>query len=352
MRRTILLFLVLLLLSGCSSGRRQISGLVIEWQTDAAGVLTSLVVETEDGEERGILLTEETAVFSQVEGISREAFLSGEFREISVSADYDQLDQTLTTSDGREIKACPADFLTLEQAHTGDVTLEDGTAVELWQGSFSDRYRLEDGTELLSVSVPSGPDGVFVGGLESFDNLSAAAQERVSAYFREQGLLYDTAAELERAYQAYQADSADFDSFLLEQSISPTASNDHVMYFLTTVALPIDGNTMTELQLGSAFDRETGEVLDVWSLFTGTPEETAATLLDAAQIADPTLRREMTAAFRPEYLVWFPENLEVVFPRGTLPSEENTYILGLDYQELESILQPWAVPRTGAEGNP
>ena len=346
MKRIVLMALILLLLGGCSHGQRQIYGPVTERQTDAAGALTALVVETEDGEERGILLTENTLVASQVEGISREDFLAGEFPEVRVSADYEQLDQTLTTSDGREIKACDANFLSLVDAHTGDVTLEDGTAAELWQGPFSDRYCLADGTELLSVSAPSGPDGVFVGGLESFEDLSQAAQKRISAYYEAQGLLYDAAAQLERAYQAYRADPDGFDSFFLEQTIYPTASNDHVIYFCTTLTLPIDGPTVTSQDLCAAFDRETGEFLDPWSLFTLPPEEAVEALLDAAQITDPASRREMTAAFRPEYLIFCPEHLEICFPQGALPGEELTHILALDYQELEGILQPWAIPWT------
>jgi len=35
----------------------------------------------------------------------------------------------------------------------------------------------------------------------------------------------------------------------------------------------------------------------------------------------------------------------VCFNKGTLPSEEHGYMLGLDYDErLLEILQPWAVP--------
>lgn len=344
MKRTILLAcMILLLLGGCSQGQRQLCGPVTELMTDSSGALTGLVVET-DGKERGILLTEETLVASQVEGISREDFLAGTYPEVIVSAPYDRLDETLTTADGRELKACAADFLILEEARTGEVALPDGAAAELWQGSFSDRYCLADGTELLSVSAPTGPDGVFVGGLTGFEDLSQAAQERISAYYEAQGLLYDPAVQLERAYQAYRTDPDGFDSFFLEQTIYPTASNDRVIYFCTTLTLPIDGRSSTMRDLCAAFDRETGEFLDPWSLFTLPPEEAAEALLDAAQIPDSADRQEMLAALRPEHLIFHPEHLEVTFPQGTLPGEELTHIVAVDYPDLEGILQPWAVP--------
>ena len=130
----------------------------------------------------------------------------------------------------------------------------------------------------------------------------------------------------------------------MEQTIYPTASNDHVIYFRTTLTLPLDGRASTMRNLCAAFDRETGEFLDPWSLFTLPPEEAVEALLDAAQIPDSADRREMAAAFRPEYLIFCPEHLEICFPQGALPGEELTHILALDYPDLEDILQPWAVP--------
>ena len=131
-------------------------------------------------------------------------------------------------------------------------------------------------------------------------------------------VLYDTQAELERAYRAYVDTGCpeDFDSHMLEQSIYPTASSQEVMYFLTSVTLPLDGNTATELRLGAAFDRKTGEALEPQELFTCSPEALITALLNCSKVTEPTLRREMTTAFRPEYLVFFPEHLEVSFPQG------------------------------------
>ena len=89
--------------------------------------------------------------------------------------------------------------------------------MELWLTPFSTSYRLPNGPELLSVRRSSGPENVLVGGAEGYADLPEAAQQRVSAYYQEQGLLYDTQAELERAYRAYVDTGCpeDFDSHML-----------------------------------------------------------------------------------------------------------------------------------------
>ena len=68
-------------------------------------------------------------------------------------------------------------------------------------------------------------------------------------------------------------------------------------------------------------------------------------LLDLAGVDGSTLRAEMEVAIRPEYIILFPGNLEISFPRGALPSQEGGYMLALDYDgALRELLQPWAVP--------
>ena len=90
---------------------------------------------------------------------------------------------------------------------------------------------------------------------------------------------------------------------MLEQSIYPTASSQEVMYFLTSVTLPLDGNTATELRLGAAFDRKTGRPGTPGAVHL-PPEALITALLNCSEVTEPTLRREMTTAFRPEYLVF------------------------------------------------
>lgn len=275
-----LLPLLLLLLTACSP--QSLSGQVTEVITGPDGTLTALVIETDAHEERGLLITGETMLFSHLDGVSQDLLLAYELPELIVSAECERLNKTLV--DGREMPACTVPWVSIDQAHLEDTLLADGTPVELWLTPFSTSYRLPNGPELLSVRRSSGPENVLVGGAEGYADLPEAAQQRVSAYYQEQGLLYDTQAELERAYRAY-----------------------------------VD---------------------------TGCPEALITALLNCSEVTEPTLRREMTTAFRPEYLVFFPEHLEVSFPQGVLPSQEYAYILSIPYEDLP--LPPWAIPETAA----
>jgi hypothetical protein len=110
--------------------------------------------------------------------------------------------------------------------------------------------------------------------------------------------------------------------------------------------------------LGAAFDRKTGEVLNVWDLFSSSENKGKEQVLDAAQITvggdglldrfipikDTTLVSEMEKALKDEYIIFFPDNLQICFPQGTLPSKEYSYILRIDYSALDGIIQEWAIP--------
>lgn len=342
------LFLAVLLvgmLSACG-GRKapERSGAVVE--AELGETLTAFVLRTER-EDVGILLTEETEVWSWVDALTGEAFLAQAPLGTVVMVECGEEQTAYTDRDGRQLAAYPARRIYVQEARTGETApLPDGWEAVCWDIGGDSAYRLEDGTELLRVRRPSGPGNVYVGGIESFDDLSEAAKPRVLSFYEEQGLLYDTQAILEKAYRDYRSRGADqaFDGYTVGQEIAPTASSGRVMYFLTSVTLPIAGAHAQELRLGAAFDRETGEALPAWDLFACSREEVLQTLLDRADITNPVLRGEMEAAFRPESLVFFPENLEVSFPQGALPSEEYAYMLGLDYDDLDGVLYDWAVP--------
>ncbi len=343
------LFLAVLLvgmLSACGGQRvDERSGTVVE--AELGETLTAFVLRMEK-EDVAILLTEETFVGSWVDVLTGEDFLAQAPLGTVVGVRCEEEETVYTARDGRQLTAYPARWITVQEARTGETApLPDGEEAVCWEVGFGKlAYRLADGTELLRVLAPSGPDRVSVAGIEGFDDLSEAAKPRVLAFYEEQGLLYDTQATLERAYRDYRSQGADqaFDSYTLGQEIAPTASSGRVMYFLTSVMLPIDGTYMEERRLGAAFDRETGEVLPVWDLFTCSREEVLPTLLDRAGATDPVRRREMEAAFRPECLVFFPDHLEISFPQGAMPSEEYAYILGPDYDDLDDVLHDWAVP--------
>lgn len=228
-------------------------------------------------------------------------------------------------------------------------TYSDGEHIDQWQLDHSkvDFYKLSDETELLIVDNRLGPANCFVSGQESFHDLSKKAQTTVQTFYDEQGLLYDLPLELEKAYEYYltcKDSEIKFHSYHVEQSTSPTASNDNIMCFITTVMLPIRSQVYDEIRLGAVFSKETGEYINSWDLFSLPKEDVISELLIVAQIEDKNLLEEMKLAFKPEYIVLFPDNLSISFPQGSLPSQEHGYIFGIEYDELEKILYSWAIP--------
>lgn len=178
--------------------------------------------------------------------------------------------------------------------------------------------------------------------------MSESAQKELSTFYEKLGLLYDTQSELQNAYAAFLAwkeNRTEYYERYITLDIVPTASSDSIMCFLTSVSLPVDGQIVQELRFGAAFDRNTGKVTSNWDLFALPEAEARQRLLDAFEVY-AALRVEMEAALKPEYIIMFPENMEVTFPMGTLPSQEYEYRCSLDYNKLKAILQPWVIPET------
>lgn len=341
---TMAVILCTLLLCACSS-EKSISGQVIEVIPETEYESAQFVILTDKEEKALIRIDKETFVMSWVEDMDTEAFKQGKISDVKVVASYTDKGK-VTGSDGNKIDSYMADDIRIHAVLEKDAyLLENGTKLDIWKQSDSKNYCMKDGTELLVEQAPYGPHNSYVGGV-SLDTMPEAAQEKVLTYYEEQGLLYDVEAELERAYMDYVENPEEFDSYYISQSVSPSASNEKVIWFLTSVMLPIDGKNGQEIRLGAAFDRETGEYISNFELFLCSEEELLQNLLDLAKVTDNDLQAELEAAFRPEYITFFTENIEVAFPAGTLPSQEHCYMLGIDVnEELCEILNDWAVPQ-------
>lgn len=229
------------------------------------------------------------------------------------------------------------------------IVFSDGEYADQWQQDsfeFQDVYRLSDGTELLTVINPVGPENSVTAGQDSFADISETAQEAIGAYYKEQGLFYDLTEELERAYEKYQKcreNDTVYKSARIEQTVTPVSANADFMCFLTTVQLPGDGDAYEEYRSSAVFDRKTGKQMDVWELFDVPKEEAENALF--AQITGENLKEEMKQALKPEYITFFPDNLEVFFPAGTLKSQTGGYGIGIDYKKLMGIIKETAVFR-------
>lgn len=363
MKRIFVLALALLLVLGLTACQddKNVSGSLTEVQTDENGDLAALVLEL-DGKRTGVLLAEKTGVWPWGEGSwtgeeALEAFRKDLQPGNELRAWCYPRREKLETAEGETIPAYWGQSIHITGILKRNArALRDGTAVDVMEGdSYGGRrtYRLPDGTELLRVDDNGGPENHYVMSLESFDDLSPRAQEKVRAYYENQGPLYDEGEELEKSCAAYRELGEAFTCDWIEQDTTPTASNDKIMYFVTSLRLPQEygGRVSYEQQSGGAFDRETGEKLDNWDLFAVPEAEVRRRLPELCGWVDErSLREAMSEALDPDWFVFFPECVSVDFPPGTLPGEENGYFISLDYKDApEGFFQPWAVPDSRSE---
>lgn len=362
LRAALLAALLLWSLTGCGGGK-SLRGEVAELQTDADGVLTAFILEEPDGKRTGVRLTEETRTWPVGSGSwsSREA-MRADFQEdlqlgCQVSVGYSGRREKLAAQDGEALPAYQAEDVSITGVLKRNVlTLRDGTAVDVMEDvSLLDRtYRLSDGTELLRVKPPLGPENSHVGGQEGFEALGEAAQEKVRAYYAAQGLLFDEGEELEKSYAAYREKGMDFHCDYISQDVTPVASNGRVMYFLTSVTLPAEygARTVCDRQFGAAFHRETGEKIDTWDLFGVSEDEVRRGFPTiSAGITDKALAAEMAKALDPDWIVFFPDHASVTFPPGSLFGQDYAHTVSIGYADApEGFFRDWAVPVSGDEG--
>ncbi|MBR2027530.1 MAG: hypothetical protein IKA10_00900 [Oscillospiraceae bacterium] len=270
----------------------------------------------------------------------------------------------ITEYDARKVKRTSDEIIVVrfmwidEVFYANAKTLSDGTTIGMWDDGFNATYQLEDGTELIRINATSGPDNVYVGNRESFDAFSEQAKPAVLEYYEDRGLLYDADALIEQAYDYYKKDRDNFHTYHVEQSVSPSASNENIMCFLTVVTVPQENGYMgQEIRRGEIFDRNTGELINNFNIFNCSIDKAMDIIFDeavdsayfnTADIEDmDKLKSELKAAVKPEYIVLWNENMEISFPAGTLSGYDHCYILGVDYTDnLKSIMHSWTIPNT------
>lgn len=331
MKKLLIILSVLLLLSGC--GKNDIAyGKVSSVTPQGSYVKLTLV-----GKDTVILADEDTLVYSMSDQIPYNHLLTGELVEPTITA-Y----ELKKTSEGYLAERIYVESVLLPEAYT----LSDGTKLNIRKNPPHNSYQTTEGWEILWEEDLVGPHNVSVGNLPNFDQLSPDAQEQILAYYQEQGLLYDLDAELERAWQAFSSceSKTDFQPYHLSQEIIPVGANETIISYATIVTLPIDGNHVQETRCCAVFDRKTGQKMDMADLFQCPEEEAGARILSAVQMDDPKLKQEMADAFRMEYVTLQSDALEIHFPYGSLPGYEEIHILGIGYEDLTGILQPWAIP--------
>lgn len=366
-KRWIPLFLAVLLVLGLTAcqDHKNMKGIVVEVQTDEAGNLTAFVVESE-GKRTGVRIAEKTSFWPN--GISSgttEEFQAQFQKELQPDAlvtawCYPRRDK-LKTADGETVRAYWATSVQIDGGLEREaLTLRDGTPVDVLERDiWADRtYRLADGTELLWVDEPRGPENTYVMNLESFDDLNPRVQEKVRAYYEDRGLLYDEEEVLEQCYAAWRELGDTFQAGHISQSVSPAAAAERVMYFTTELTQPdltqleeYGSQLHSRTQIQDVFDRRTGEKLDIRDLFGVPWEEVRRDLPELVDWdIDPAVAAQIQEKLEPEYLIFESNTLSVWFPAGALEGDEYAHGFGVSYSNApEGFFQPWAIPSEGTE---
>ena len=327
-------FLVFLLcavfLTGC--GEKTIHGEVVEVNSDGQ---LSFVLDQEIGGPVTIQTDVDTHIFSWIDEATASDFRAGNVEGMMVQVTLKKFHKEKVASQ-----------VLIEQLKIKDYyTLADGTKVDLTIGLNEHTYSIPNVTELLQVRKHIGPVNVQIVSQESLRDLPEVAQQNIIAYYDAMGLLYDEFQTLEDAYNAF-CTWDKFYAFYLSQEMTPIASSDDVIYILTDFLSDRGMEGTNELRVCAAFDKKTGEEIPATQLFTCEPEEIFGNLIEISQPGKDDPIDEMKEAFGPEYLVFFPEHLEILFPEEALPAYGMSFGMGMDYtnEALLKILQPWAVP--------
>lgn len=224
------------------------------------------------------------------------------------------------------------------------VVFSDGQTVDRWRAREGELrgsvawYELSDGTPLLLEDDPAMPANTA--------GMGEAAWTFLNQALNDWGLRYDPASLLEQVYARYQTCQAEGEEFApgrVGQATTLTAQAEKVVYLCTTVTAAPDPEAAREIRLGAAFDRETGQPLDFFSLFAAD-EATVRAALTA--FGEEEYRAGQAAALDPDWVVFYPDYLEVCVPAQTLPQLEQGLVLRWDYTQLGALLQPWALPET------
>lgn len=351
------LFLLLCLSLTACGGSKSISGEVVDVLQTAEND-TVLVLQPASGDPVGLCLDADAHIFGGPDGFDSSAYEAAPHTGVELNASVKGPADTLTTAAGNTLKLYHVQdqWIYVEACLTEDAyTLSDGTPLDIWESSWNDvRYQLKNGTELLREDNPFDPENVSVGSLEDYDALSPAAQAAVTKLYANQGKLYDLDAMLEQAYAEYQAAPESFCSYWVFQDTSSDASSQQVMYFSTNLTVcvaqePGLSGSYVQTQyfsIQTAFDRETGKVIPAADLFTCPESQLGKKLLNTVDwLKKDPVKEEMIDAFSLDYLSVSQDGIYMVFPAGSLPSQELEYHVGADLtDDCRALLQPWAVP--------
>ena len=332
------LLIGLIFLTGCA-GEKELRGEIVQSFSAQDEDDISFILKTAEKETVGFLMNEQTVIHTLIIGVDDADFKQNPPENIFVSVSFIDNPQS-TFINKEEIPVYAADFITIEQILSDETTLADGSTINVWQGLDEVHYKTEDSTEIVVEYRPENYEYIV-----QDVPLDEEVKNTILNYYENRGTFYNITDELEKAYDTYQNSKSDFDSYSISQRTDNTAESEEILYFTTNIRLPLSGSIGTEVHLGAAFDRTNGKIIDNWDLFQVNKDEALQVIFTNARITGE-LQEEIKSAIKGEYLLFYPDHLEIAFPKGALPNQEHSFSIILEYDEnIVEILQPWAVPQ-------
>lgn len=230
--------------------------------------------------------------------------------------------------------------------------LSDGTPIDVWERNGCREYCLEDGTVLLvednigRLENSSGWNALLNNG-----DFPEEVQRGILDYYSEMGQRYDIPALLENAYLVYDF-SEEFNNAYVSQHCSIEDWNDRIICCKMQMILPMENSNGASENFyeGAVFDRQTGEQISNYDLFTISPGELEVYLLDQLD-QDGTLNRENIALnLKPEQIVLCQDgDIEFFLVDRVENGVQEMLQIGLSSKQAKEILKPWAM--VGLENN-
>mgnify|MGYP003311162632 FL=1 len=329
MKRIRFVFLTLVcicLLCACGNQKR-VSGRVMAFEN---GILK---VQTEKGKNYDILVDpQKTVIFGLVSG-EKEGRLDSNCR---VQVNW-------ARKEGQRV----AEHIWIDsRLHRNVMQLSDGTPIDVWERTGWREYCLEDGTPLLVEDNPGSlENNSRWNELLYYEEFPEAAQQGILRYYSQLGNRYDILTLLEDAYLVYTV-SEEFNNHYVSQYTGIEAWNEHIICCQQNLTIPQErtngyGDYFCE---GTVFDRNTGEVISNFDLFTITPEELEAYLLDFLDSDGDLDRENIQLNLKPEQIVLCRDgSVEFYLVDRTEGDYKGMLQIGLTSEQAQDILQPWAL---------
>lgn len=339
MKRLICTVLLLMaVLTGCAKGAREFNGEILAFNhVDGDGEVYSFRLQRQDGKEFEIFLREDTSILSRVDTMDHREFREGGHTGLQVNVEYEKISGCYMA---RSVHINGQRF---ESA----MALEDGTRIDVVEKMFGSRdYCLEDGTVLLHERDRVGPENMG-GAAFSFDDLNGQVQEKVLAYYDAMEPRYDLGGLLEQAYDKWYIlnnNREEFTGDTVSCDIYPSAANEKLVFYGSEIWMPGEnGNEI--LREGAVFDRETGEWISSFDLFTCDEQALLDAVFELTRLDDERLMEEIRGAISPENILFEPEGISLWFSAEELPGHGLSHGTAVPYQEgIGHLMHPWAVP--------